>query len=224
MKHPDANHPFYSLYLKPTALQYLPHPQAHFGCLAALSHLFISTCFCFPLSELCSHFLRAASPSPCNQDDPGPAGLGFTSSYHGCYWGCSLLHAWLSFLPPSSVLALWHGCALLTYPLLRISAVLQHIFCHSGLGFFTILHHGCEFCHVVGTTWAVPVLTSSPPGLLFYFTPCWHHMAAMATEYITPSTFRVESGLLKGSMLWINESIHDLDKNSDSSRTLWWRS
>lgn len=150
----DANHPFYSLHLKPAALQYLPHPQAHLGCLAALSHLFTSTCFCFPPSELCSHFLRAASPSPCNQDDPGPAGLGFTSSYHGRYWSCSLLHAWLSFLPLSSALALWHGRALLTYPLLRISAVLQQTFCHSGLGFSTVLHHSCEFLscswHYVG--------------------------------------------------------------------------
>lgn len=89
---------------------------------------------------------------------------------------------------------------------------------------FTILHHGCEFCHGVGATWAAPVLTSSPPGHLFYFTSCWHHMATIATEYISPSTFWLESGLLKGSMLWINGSIHGLDKNSDSSRTLWWRS
>lgn len=41
-----------------------------------------------------------------------------------------------------------------------------------------------------------------PVLLDFYFIQCWHHMATMATEYITLFNFWLQSGILKGSMLW----------------------
>lgn len=73
--------------------------------------------------------------------------------------------------------------------------------CSKFLAFFfiSLFHPPPEqgFYHRVS---AAPVLTSSPSGILFYFIQCWHHMATMATEYITLFSFWLQSGLLKGSI------------------------
>lgn len=54
-----------------------------------------------------------------------------------------------------------------------------------GLGFLpSSVGAGFFFPTVSVFVQAAPVLIPSPSGLLFYFIQCWHHMAAMATEYI----------------------------------------
>lgn len=144
----------------------------------------------------------------------GWAGLRFVSSRRDDCPSCSPPNAWMSSLRRlawlgTGAVAPWrrHSSAesLFTYPLLRLFFRICSSFsssCVLFFFFFAVLCLGCKFCRRVGAVQAAPVLTCSPPGLLFYFIQCWHHMATMATEYITLFTFWLESGLLKGSMLW----------------------